>query len=304
MSIVEVSIDINYQCPFACPFCSTGSNLIPTEINLDTAEHCLEFMKQIFERQRSDIRVVISGGEPLISDKLESYIELWHSVSKDITLCTTGALEMGLNYWKDLRHAGLQTARLSLHSTSEHITKGLFGESYSLPIVDATMKHIAEANIILDINFVLNRFTINHIEDIFRYSKDQQIRCVRILGLSRQGQAVQNWESLKISEKEEHQATETINKMSLAYKIAVEFAGLPSATWCSHSDNKGNCLGGNTFFHITTNGDIYPCPGLKSMESYRIDSVFQLSEKSSLWDFCSIPTNCIVANSRLEMYVK
>jgi len=114
---------------------------------------------------------------------------------------------------------------------------------------------------------------LRNIDEICKYCTKRGIKKVRLLGLSKQGRAIKNWDQLSISDKENLAIVKYASELSIKRGISVEFAGLPNHRWCTHSDENGRCLGGKSFFHINTNGDIYPCPSVKSIKSKKIGSV-------------------------------
>lgn len=278
MSKSEITIDVSYKCNLDCPFCSTASCLTPLQMPNNVAEGCRHFMRLVKKSKNGNLAIVISGGEPLLFDKLGAFLKLWNSKADEMILCSTGSIDKGQYYWNELYSYGLKTVRLSLHGISQIAYKEVFGSAYSFTIVENTMGHIVKAGIALELNYVLSKLSINYLESVFDYSVGKSIHKIRVLGLSRQGRAKVNWKALSISEECEKNAVAQARKMSLTHKINVEFAGLSEAEWCSHSDAEGNCLGGESFFHITTNGDIYPCPGVKALKFHKIGSVLQLSQ--------------------------
>lgn len=274
MSEFELSVDVTYNCPFSCAFCSSPDNNLAQSMNLDIASLCLNFAYKIYNHKDDRITITITGGEPLTLDELPLFILRWSNKLNIINLCTTAALDMGIRYWHDLYYCGLKTVRLSLHSISEENCRAIFGRKYSFSAVNKNIELMMDAGITVHANFLLSKLSASNIDEVWSYCFRKGIRKVRVLGLCKQGRAIDNWDRISLSQQEEALIVKHIDELSTKYGINAEFAGLPNHKWCSHSDENERCLGGTSFFHINTNGDIYACPSVKSVKSEKIGSVY------------------------------
>lgn len=275
MTRFELSVDVTYECPFSCPFCSSSQRGLLPDMDVDVAQRCLDFVEDVSNRQARAIEISITGGEPLALSNLPSLISVWATGSNEVTLNTTSALDVGKGYWQHLRSCGLQTVRLSLHSVLGNDCQAIFGSKYSFATVDRNIELIKAAGINVQANFLVSRLSIGSFDDVWAYCSTKGIEKVRVLGLARQGRAIRNWNRISVPEREEALFVSHVSELSAKDEIGVEFAGLPNRKPCSHSDENGRCLGGISFFHINTNGDIYACPSVKSIAAQRIGSVLQ-----------------------------
>ena len=267
----EITIDTNYNCHLKCSFCSTGDSLSPLEMPNAVAEDCLRFFRFLKSNINQNIVLVITGGEPLLFNALPHHIKLWGETAESIILCTTGTVQKDYEYWADLYSKGLKCVRLGMSWTG---TDGLDNNELPLKRVsDLTVSNLTKIGIEIEANFLLNRQSISKMNDVFKYGSEGNFSKVRILGLSNQGQATKNWDKISLTTKEINLAIDRAKQLSLLHNIRVEFAGLPEASSCSHSDSDGKCLGGKSFFHIITDGTIYPCPSVKSVDTYSIGTV-------------------------------
>ena len=224
MKNIEVTVDINYNCNMNCSFCSTAPRLTPLQMSDNTADKCLDFLKRL--NNRGGVALVISGGEPLLSDKLEAFLKTWGTVSDEIILCTNGTISKSRKYWRRLYSYGLRSIRLSLHGVSEENSKLIFGPAYSLATVKKTIDYVSQEQVAIDINYVLTQINIDQLETVFKFCSKNNIRSLRILGLARQGRAEKNWESLSLSEGCCKDVVAKAREMSLGYGVDVKFAGL------------------------------------------------------------------------------
>lgn len=275
MTRFELSVDVTYKCPFSCPFCSSLQSDALPNMDEEVATQCLDFVENTHSDRTREVEISITGGEPLTLSELSSLIRLWATGSNKVTLCTTGALSLGKGYWQHLRSCGLQTLRLSLHSVLEDDCQAIFGSKYSFAIVDRNLELIMAAGIRVQANFLLSRLSIGNFDNVWAYCLEKGIEKIRVLGLCKQGRAIKNWNRISVSEHEKALFATHVSELTAKDKISVEFAGLPNHRPCSHSDEDGRCLGGTSFFHINTNGEIYACPSVKSIAARRIGTVSQ-----------------------------
>jgi MoaA/NifB/PqqE/SkfB family radical SAM enzyme len=269
--MIELSIDVTYECPFSCPFCSSPQNLLLPDMKLGTASRSLDFAHEI---SKNDVIVVtITGGEPLTLDSLPLLISTWARDNNVIRLCTTAAFSVEKNYWHNLRSQGLQSIHLSLHSIPGKNYKNIFGEKYKFAVVDKNVEWVMAAGIEIYVNFVLTSVNVNSFDEVLDYCINKGIKKIRILGLAKQGKAIKNWGKLTLFGEEEGFIKHAL-EIARSHPVKLEFAGLPNHRRCTHTDDNGKCLGGKRFFHINTNGDIYPCPSVKSVGAEKIGSIF------------------------------
>jgi len=276
MVTFELSIDITYKCPFSCPFCSTPQSHLLPDMKLDTALKCLDFGYKSCKNE--PIMITITGGEPLILDTLPKFMSMWNKDNTIIRLCTTAAINVGKNYWRELYSYGLKTIFLSLHCISNTNCKNIFGDKYSFAIVDQNLEWIMATGMDIYVNFVFTKLNANAFDEVVNYCIKKRIKKIRILGLAKQGKANINWDKIAITKSEIEFFLKKISERFSNSFIKLEFAGLPSYKRCTHVDKKGKCPGGRNFFHINTNGDIYPCPSVKAINSEKIGSVFHSSK--------------------------
>lgn len=270
----ELSVDVTYKCPFSCPFCSTPQRTLLPDMKLDTALKCLDLGRKICKN--GQIVITITGGEPTSLDTLPLLMSAWAKHNTIIRLCTTAAIDVGKNYWHDLyRSYGLKTIYLSLHCASDKNCQNIFGEKYKFTVVDKNIDFVMDAGITIYVNFVLTKLNVGIIDEVFNYCIKKGIKRIRILGLAKQGSAIINWDKIAITKSEIEIFLKKISKRFRNSPMKLEFAGLPNYKRCTHTCNNERCLGGENFFHITTNGDIYPCPSVKSIKSEKIGSVFR-----------------------------
>ncbi len=278
MNTIEFSIDISNNCPFACQFCSSQNNSTLSDINLETIKKIIVSTNQLYNKKKRI--VTITGGEPLVMSKIKLYniIKTLTLNEFDVRICTTGAILLPAYYWKNLKKIGLKTIFLSLNAIKNNEAKKIYGNNYEFSIVDKNINNIIDAKILLNVNYLLTRQNSHLFKQIVEYCISKNIPKIRILGLARQGMAKLNWNTLSLTPKMEKFYIDKIINICKKLPINIVYAGLPDFKRCTHTDRTGNCIGGKYFFHINTQGDLYPCPSVKSIANEKMGNIFNKIE--------------------------
>jgi len=291
MNKIELSVDATYTCPFSCSFCSNENLHALPNMEYATAMQCRSFLSGILEVYDLPCEIAIAGGEPIADVNLEHIIGVFSQLEDcTITICTTGALSKSKDYWIGLKNSGLSRVRLSLHSMDDQICKRLFGNRYKLSVVLKSIENILASNIGIDINFLVTAINVDCLSDVCKLMQDYNLNGIRILGLSKQGNAARNWDTLKIDISE----SDLLNMKQICadYNVNPVFSGIGNINSCTHADQNGNCTGGRTFFHINTNGDVFGCPASKSIKTHRIGNIYSNLTQG---DGSHVLANCPVA---------
>jgi MoaA/NifB/PqqE/SkfB family radical SAM enzyme len=231
------------------------------------------FMVELTGATRESLQISITGGEPLIEPNLEKILSSWQDIAETVTICTSGGVMVSPSVWHSLHDHGLSVVRLSMHTTSDHIGKTIFGPTYSLDTVLKNAQVIKASGIDLHINFLATSLSLPGWHDVVEMCEELEVSHLRILGLSKQGHAEAEWSSLSL---QEDVILRTILEIATAVEsrgLTMEIAGFQNLTACCHSDDSGRCLGGKSFFHINADGNVFPCPSVKSIPSQRLGHV-------------------------------
>ena len=167
---------------------------------------------------------------------------------------------------------------LSIHAIEDTKCKLIFGNAYSFSNVDRNVELALSAGLEIYANHLLTKQNMEQFDDVAAYLSRKGIKNVRILGLAKQGKAVNNWDALALSPREQATLVDDICNVASKYSLEVVFAGLSGHQRCTHTDHQGACLGSRTFFHIDTVGNVFPCPSVKSHQSSILGTVFRPDE--------------------------
>lgn len=275
----------------------------PSVMGPDVALQFAEFLEWLRDRHGQRPRTAITGGEPLAeAERLVLYSSQWGSFS-DITLCTTAAIPLSSSEWSAIGGAGVNAARVSIHSTRGSDAQRWFGNPYDLGVVRENLRRMRGAGIALEVNYVLTTASADEGPHILEFCAREGIQRLRVLGLARQGRASKNWTVLKLPSEEEQRRLKCIADLCMNAGLPVDFAGFPGRTNCTHASEDGRCLGGLSFFHIATDGCVYPCPSVKALRRSAIGLLKHRSELPSAVGWSELPMSAQVdiRRSALEM---
>lgn len=269
--ITELSVDITYDCIFRCPFCSSYN--LHGELR-DSIIREVQYFAYIISL-KDEIRpiITIGGGEPLINKNLLNILEKWKDISSQIKIYSTLSFPYPEDFWKSLYSKKLTTIIVSIPSTRCDLQEEIFGPLYSWRHVYRNILNLVDIGLDIHVNFLLTRLNINEFDAVYQFCIENGISTLRILALSPQGLAQKNWASLYVGKILTNNFIKKVSGLNKNPKIKIQFSGFPELFSCVHSTNKIPCLGGIKYFHINVNGDIFPCPSLKTKQDKCIGNI-------------------------------
>jgi MoaA/NifB/PqqE/SkfB family radical SAM enzyme len=265
----ELSVDLGYECPFACRFCSTSAEFGRGEMSAATIDACAAFTESLSRRVGNSVSVAVGGGEPLVCRALGPFLKVMQEHALDTILCTTAAPFINEELWR-LVISNVKTARVSLHTVDRELAKDIFGPRYSLDAVLQNIARLIASGVRVEVNTLVTALNAGHIDPIVRLCTRIGVQRMRLLGLARQGRADVNWTRLKLTDAEEAIIVSGAERLASRSGLELQVAGLPGVARCSHWDEDGGCLAGVGFFHINADGEVYPCPSAKSLPQFRL----------------------------------
>ena len=63
MNKCELSIDVTYNCPFSCAFCSSPQSGLPVSMNTGITCQCLNFIRDVFKAEKCIIGIMHGQSE-------------------------------------------------------------------------------------------------------------------------------------------------------------------------------------------------------------------------------------------------
>ncbi|MDD2566149.1 MAG: radical SAM protein [Candidatus Gracilibacteria bacterium] len=166
-------IRVTYKCNWSCKFCNVLKTNNFGEYDVSKKEiiyQILNLTRKYTLKQRENLILSFSGGEPTLDNKLFGYIKLAKKIGVGVVEIQTNGTRLfnKKKYILDLIEAGLNEIFLAQHSGDENINKEL-GIFYKIEDFLEWTKFILENNIhkkiSIYLNIVVTKINIFHIYD-------------------------------------------------------------------------------------------------------------------------------------------
>ena len=156
-------IQITRLCNQNCRFCSNP----PENISLPFSEG--RKIIDDFISKRYD-GVILSGGEPTLSDELPAYLRYCLEKKFYAKMITNGQRLSSYPYLQTLKEAGLYHCAVSLYSCQEEIQAFLAEKNDSLENIIRALENLHSiGGIVVDVNIVINKYNANHLNKISEF---------------------------------------------------------------------------------------------------------------------------------------
>lgn len=275
--INEIHIEISSRCRLNCLHCSSKGIIADGMEHFKTAD--LKKFLSWFSHPRR--HVYLTGGEPLLWEKLPETIALCRGLGFAVGLFTTfHAGKSCERIFPVLREAGLSDFYASLYDTEENLHDFITGVTGSYTVTMDAIKRAREYGISPKINFVLLKQNLPRLEEILKTLDGYGLDEIRILKLIRHGNAKENWERIGVSVENQVETVRKIAKRRGDYKTRITFAGFPRIVACRPFAEGYGCGAGKTLLYIDHYGNVYPCASLKNVPNGKIGTIFDSSTLS------------------------
>jgi len=185
-------VSVTERCNFRCQYCMPEKpfSWVPKE-NLLSFEELFVFIKVAIDEGITKIR--ITGGEPLLREDLDKFIEMIHNYKSDIDLALTTNAYLLEATAQRLKDAGLKRLNISLDSLKPKVTQQIAQKDVLKEVLKGIDKAL-EVGLGVKINMVpLKGINDNEILDIIDYCRKRNLK-VRFIEYMENRHAV---ESLK-----------------------------------------------------------------------------------------------------------
>lgn len=134
-------ISVTERCNFRCQYCMPEKpfSWVPKE-NIMSYENMFKFVKVAIDNGVNKIR--ITGGEPLLREKLNVFIKMIHDYKPGIDLALTTNGYLLPNVAQDLKDAGLKRINVSLDSLKKEVAHHVAQKD----VLDTVLKGLDKAN--------------------------------------------------------------------------------------------------------------------------------------------------------------
>ncbi|GLQ73606.1 pyrroloquinoline quinone biosynthesis protein PqqE [Vibrio penaeicida] len=248
-------LELTYQCPLHCPYCSNPIDLGSKDQELST-EQWFDVLEQ--GRELGAVQLGLSGGEPLMRKDLTDIVAHAHDLGYYINLITSG---IGLTQSRidGLKQAGLDHIQISLQAADPEMSDAIAGKKNAFQHKVNMAKAVKEAGFPMVLNAVITRQNIHNIESIMALSCELNADYVELATSQYYGWALENRASLLPSKAEIEQAEYEVN----AFRDACD-RNAPKFIFVTpdyYEERPKPCMSGwgSIFTCVAPDGKVLPC---------------------------------------------
>jgi len=169
-----IRVSVTERCNFRCQYCMPEKpfSWIPRE-NLLSFEDLFLFIKVAIDEGITKVR--ITGGEPLLREHLDKFIEMIYNYKPDIDLAMTTNGYLLPNTAQKLKDAGLKRINISLDSLKKEVAWKIAQKDVLVNVIKGIEKSI-EVGLKVKINNVpMKDINDGEILELLEYCKDKDI---------------------------------------------------------------------------------------------------------------------------------
>ncbi len=156
-------IQITRRCNERCRFCSNP----PYDATLPFPEGKTIIDGYIAQKYDG---VIISGGEPTLSEDLPAYLQYCREKKFYAKMITNGQRLSSLKYVQTLKEAGLYNLSISLYSHDAKMMAFLTDKKNALELIIKALHNLhSVGDMIVDINIVINKYNAGHLSKIAEF---------------------------------------------------------------------------------------------------------------------------------------
>lgn len=261
--------ELTYRCPLRCPYCSNP---------LDYARHGAEIDTDTWLRVFHEaealgvVQLNLTGGEPLLRNDLEQFIEKASKLELYTNLITSG-IPLTFERLSRLQALGLNSVQLSIQSTRPLESDRIAGApSFHRKL--EVMQWVKSLELPLTMNVVLHRDNIADIVDFIKLAEDFSADRLELANVQYLGWALQNRSAL-LPTREQFERVRSIAEHArgrLQGKMEVVFV-----TPDYYSDYPKSCMDGwgRRFIVVNPEGFALPCHLAHTIPGLHFENVRQ-----------------------------
>ncbi|TLY29042.1 MAG: pyrroloquinoline quinone biosynthesis protein PqqE [Nitrospirae bacterium] len=183
--------EITYRCPLRCPYCSNPIDYARHGAEIDT-----DTWLRVFHEAEAlgVVQLNLTGGEPLLRDDLELFIEKASKLELYTNLITSG-IPLTFERLSRFRALGLNSVQLSIQGTRPPESDRIAGAPSFHRKLEA-MHWVKSLELPLTMNVVLHRDNIADIADFIKLAEDFSTDRIELANVQYLGWALQNRSAL------------------------------------------------------------------------------------------------------------
>ena len=274
--MTEVSIEITYDCPMRCIYCSSRASH-PTRMGNElTCDEIAKILRDAWDKCGAEV-FSISGGEPLVHPKFFEILDEANRIGYELKLYTSGAQfkqgtetvqAISTEYARRLVDYPDMTVIFDLQGVRKETVNFLMGIENAYDIVWSAIKSAMDVGLPIEAHFVPTKPNWLELTELIDEAKLLGIRKLSILRFVPQGRGRDNQNSLALSTE---QFRAMVNILYLAKKLHPNLLriGHPM-NFCfllepSSKKEIAKCRGGYDAPLIKPDGRVDVCPAWKEL---------------------------------------
>ena len=271
--------DITYKCNLRCGHCYNSKKIDDLKIEI-TSHYCIsELIHKIAKLGVTHIHLL--GGEPFLSNKLFEILNCAHRLGIETTINTNGTF-LTQEIIDKLANTSLAQIAISLDGGDAETNDRVRGQG----VFDKVLKNLQylstnEHKFLIQLTTVATKSNIDSILKLPHLAKKYGIKYLSVLSLYNEGRAVENQNSLAITELEYITVIKKLLLLGIIYDVKIYFDCKPLVlkTIADKYNLKvdtgstfNSCKAFDTILYMDAYGNIYPC-GPLSQTNINLQSI-------------------------------
>ncbi len=199
---VSICIHVSNSCNLKCAYCLSSSDKNKKRLALNNINDLIDILTRYFP-----LRIVISGGEPLLYENIVELISKLKSSNNIVILSTNATIDITL--YPELLEL-VDWFDISLHGvTAEDYRKTRNSDAFQTVVKN--IKILTEHKIRVCLNYLIHKENLYSLDSFFEVAKNLRINKVRLANLIQEGSALET-DLLPISTIEEFEYISNISE--------------------------------------------------------------------------------------------
>ena len=245
----ELCLEVTNECLLECIHCSSSSHVEDERLDKKTALRVIDDFEDLGGKE-----LEISGGEPLLHPDVWEILKYCDNKSFLTTLYTIGVANVPIS--DVVNKLSVDRVLVSLNGTSE-VTRKVTGRDSYRKTRDF-MRRLVESGVETEVHFVPMKQNYKDFYNLLKECEEIGISRVKIIRLMPQGRALENWGKIHLPELEFKRFIEYAHEIESNVEIEI---GTPTSAYLCLD---GKCKAATSSCLIRPDGNVYPCPALKT----------------------------------------
>ncbi|MBW6471380.1 MAG: radical SAM protein [Methanosarcinaceae archaeon] len=269
MSLKDLTLEITKKCPMRCILCSSdGGDPLPAEFSLSELKDIVTQAKSIGVSEIS-----LSGGEPLVYPHVLDLCKYIAELKIAISVYTSGNIfdesnqisPISVDYFQKLKNAGINKVVFSLHGSNSQTHDQITGIPKSFENLMFSIGNLQKVELSTEIHFVPLRENFKDLPAIISLVKKMGLKSVHILRFVPQGRGEKYKDILELHPNDILELREILTKLMNNSDINIIVGAHYN---CLGLGNDIKCTAGINKAVIRPDGFVFPCVGMKKIESF------------------------------------